>query len=244
MIRANPTEATSALANVGITLRPSGDNSDRPDGAGPVRPDAIRPDALRPDVNRPELDRPGLDRPDVLRPGIERGGDNIIEGTEGDDILYGTDSDDVIWAHGGADGVRAGGGDDLVRGGNGNDTLSDSTGNDSYSGGEGADTFVFGYTNRASAENGSGRDRIRDFSREDGDQIQIQGDNLNARFSYGDSDGDGADDFTIISLIELSDPARLDQDTPAPVDVAVDGTVIGGIMVYGALLTQSDVEFI
>ncbi len=303
MIRLNPTDVTAPTSNAGIrplavrdpitvrdpgtvTVRPHSDDGDRPDIAGPVRPDAVHPDPVRPDPTRPNADP---DRPDLVRPGADEGGDNIIEGTDGDDVLHGTDRADVIWAHGGNDGVRAGGGDDLVRGGNGNDklgggegddkidggagndlliggegsdllfggagndhviggagadTLVDSVGSDSYSGGEGADTFVFGYTNRASVEHGTGRDHIRDFSREDGDKLQIQGDDLTARFSYGDSDGDGTDDYTIISLIDLSDPARPGAVEAEPVDVADDGVVVGTIMVQDSLLTVSDVEFI
>ena len=246
-------------------------NSDRPNSD---RPNSDRPDLVRPDLVRPGADRSddniieGTEKDDILygtdgddviwaKGGNDSvragGGDDLVRGGNGNDRLSGGDGADKIAGGAGNDLILGGNGEDLlfggagndhISGGNGNDTLVDSIGGDSYSGGAGADTFVFGYTNRPSAEHGTGRDRIRDFSREDGDRLQIQGDNMSAHFSYGDSDGDGADDFTIISLIDLSGPERAETDAAASVQGEDDGTIVGAIMVQDALLTLSDVEFI
>ena len=253
--------------------RPVRPDAGRPDlvRPEPTRPntDPDRPDLARPTLeNRPDNIIEGTDRDDVLY-GTDRadviwahggndgvragGGDDLVRGGngndklgggEGDDQIDGGSGNDMLFGGDGSDLLFGGAGNDHVNGGAGADTLVDSFGNDRYTGGDGADTFVFGYTNWASVELGTGRDSIRDFSREDGDSLQIQGDDLTARFSYGDSDGDGTDDYTIISLIDLSAPVRLGTAETEPVDVVADGIVVGAVMVQGSLLTVSDVEFI
>ena len=90
-------------------------------------------------------------------PGLEvrgGGGDDTLRAGGGEDSLVGGDGSDLL---------RGGGGDDLFRGGLGLDRLT---------GGAGADTFAY----QAPGESGAaqGVDRITDFSRAEGDLIDLQ----------------------------------------------------------------------
>jgi serralysin len=86
-------------------------------------------------------------------------------GDEGGDIVYGNLGDDTNDGGAGNDLVRGGQGDDAVKGGDGNDWLSGDRGSDWISGGAGADVFhTFG---------DAGVDRVTDFSRAQGDRVQL-----------------------------------------------------------------------
>ena len=74
-------------------------------------------------------------------------------------------------------------------------------------------------------------DIITDFSAEEGDTIVIAGHTASADLSYGDSDGDGLDDYTLITL--TSDQSRAGGG-------AHDGDALGTITVLGVLLTEDD----
>ncbi len=80
-------------------------------------------------------------------------------GNAGGDQLWGAEGDDELWGGAGRDVIRGGGGADVLVGGEGNDQLV---------GGAGADRFVF---NAA----GWGRDEVFDFSRAEGDLIDMRG---------------------------------------------------------------------
>ncbi|MFF7706570.1 retention module-containing protein [Pseudomonas sp. NPDC007930] len=84
------------------------------------------------------------------------GGDDTINGGNGDDILFGQAGDDTL---------IGGAGNDILIGGKGNDTLY---------GGTGADTFMWlkGDLNTSGGTNG-GADLIKDFSKAEGDKIDI-----------------------------------------------------------------------
>lgn len=94
-------------------------------------------------------------------------GNDIVLGNEGDDVVLGNEGDD--WVHGGqgSDWVHGGQGSDYVFGGLGNDTVNGGAGDDVLEGGAGADIFVF-------ARN-QGRDVVTDFSFEEGDRLDLQG---------------------------------------------------------------------
>jgi serralysin len=114
-----------------------------------------------------------------------KGDDTVDGGTGGADWLLGGQGNDLITAHAGnsvlngnlgLDTVTGGTGDDVIRGGQGSDLLSGGggsdqlygdLGSDALSGGAGADTFHFAL--------GGGADRILDFSRVEGDRIQLDG---------------------------------------------------------------------
>lgn len=106
------------------------------------------------------------------------GGTDVINGDDGNDSVDGGAGDDVInlgsgndEGHGGSgsDALKGFGGADTLHGGNGNDQLFGGLGKDVLSGGAGADIFVF--DTELSASNNV--DRIRDFSRSDGDKIGL-----------------------------------------------------------------------
>jgi len=219
----------------------------RPETDGSTRGDTLRPEPTRGD---------GRDG--------EGGGDhNLIRGTQRSDDIDGTDRTDAIYAGGGDDTVSAAGGNDLVRAGSGNDTVSGGSGDDkmggglgddllmgdsgndyllggqgddTLTGGEGSDHFYFKIGNaNGTPVRGAGDDVITDFSAEEGDTIRVTGTQLmEANFSYGDADGDGIDDFT---LITFEPNARI-----AETDV-VDDSILGSITIMDAMLTEADLGF-
>lgn len=122
-------------------------------------------------------------------------------GSDGDDTFVGSQFDDNIFGRNGADTLGGSGGDDLIKGNRGRDDLSGGDGVDTLVGGRGKDTlsggadadilvggkgkdvltggadadvFVFkGF--RDSGGKAKGRDKILDFSTDDGDQIDLTG---------------------------------------------------------------------
>jgi len=94
------------------------------------------------------------------------GKDNdVLYGDAGNDIVYGNLGDDTISGGDGNDWVRGGQGNDSVSGGAGDDLIYGDRGNDTISGGAGADTFR--------SFSGAGIDRVIDFSRAEGDHVQL-----------------------------------------------------------------------
>jgi len=81
-------------------------------------------------------------------------GDDSISGGSNNDVLFGFD------------------GRDTIRGGEGGDVLTGGLGADRLTGGNGADTFVF-LSTFDSGPGRSARDVITDFSRADGDKIDL-----------------------------------------------------------------------
>ncbi|MQY44380.1 tandem-95 repeat protein [Epibacterium sp. SM1969] len=79
-----------------------------------------------------------------------------VIGTEFYDSIFGSSGADTYYGAGGSDFITGGGGDDLLVGGAGSDNIF---------GGSGADTFVF--------DSFDGVDRLRDFSVEEGDTLDI-----------------------------------------------------------------------
>jgi serralysin len=111
-------------------------------------------------------------------------GADWVVGGQGADLLYGDGSspytaapfagDDIVYGNMGADTCYGGEGNDIVRGGQdddrlfgdaGNDWLSGDRGSDVITGGAGADTFY--------SFAGAGLDVITDFSRAQGDRVQL-----------------------------------------------------------------------
>ena len=107
------------------------------------------------------------------------GGDDQLSGNDGDDRLNGEDGIDTLIGGYGDDTLDGGkendilwgeGGDDELNGGDGNDILYGGKGNDRLYGGDGADIFIL------TLDTSLGRDRITDFSVDDGDKLQIDTD--------------------------------------------------------------------
>jgi len=90
---------------------------------------------------------------------------DLLNGDDGADIVYGNLGDDTCSGDAGDDIVRGGQQNDVLRGGDGNDWLSGDRDNDTISGGAGADIF------HTFAE--AGVDRVLDFSRAEGDRVQL-----------------------------------------------------------------------
>lgn len=193
----------------------------------------------------------GEDRPEPIT-GTD--GDDILEGTDDTDVIHGLEGNDLINAHGGDDFVRAGQGNDTVSGGNGadkisggtgddlifgdlgNDTLFGARGDDVLTGGEGADHFIFRVGHQGGRPvRGSGDDIITDFSLEEGDTIRIVGSQrMETNFRYGDSDGDGLDDYTVISFEllrnltegENTEDASTDQGDIELATITLEGVIV------------------
>ena len=100
------------------------------------------------------------------------GNDDLIGG-DGNDILSGGSESDYLEANAGADSLNGGSGRDFLFGGIGNDALRGGIGTDDLTGGSGADRFIFddgefGGMTRSTA------DYIGDFSRSQGDKIDLR----------------------------------------------------------------------
>ena len=105
-------------------------------------------------------------------------GNDRISGGGGDDNLYGDQDpdgafgNDTIDGGNGNDALSGGDGSDNLSGGDGNDIIWGDAGRDFLRGGAGADTFGFNFADGEGATIGTA-DRILDFSRGQGDQIQL-----------------------------------------------------------------------
>lgn len=104
----------------------------------------------------------------------------FVAGGSGNDTLIGRGGNDTLQGGAGADKLYGGTGSDLIEGGAGNDLLSGETGNDTVYGGAGvdrlyggagADKFVFKF---ASESTSTARDTIYDFSRSQGDKVDLK----------------------------------------------------------------------
>lgn len=107
----------------------------------------------------------------------------VQRGTYGDDVLIGEAAADYLHGMGGNDTIYGGTGNDfldgdfsnivlgndVLYGGAGNDTLRGGYGSDTLTGGAGADKFDFHYGYDSSV------DTITDFSRNQGDKIEVLG---------------------------------------------------------------------
>lgn len=88
-----------------------------------------------------------------------------VYGDAGDDIVHGNMGNDSLWGGTGADVMRGGQDNDSLSGGDGADWLAGDRGADTLSGGTGADIFH--------SFDGAGVDRIVDFSRAEGDRVNL-----------------------------------------------------------------------
>jgi Ca2+-binding RTX toxin-like protein len=102
-----------------------------------------------------------------------KSGNDSLSGKSGSDTLDGKAGADKLYGNAGADKLYGGNGADYLAGGKGNDLLQGGLGKDVLIGGGGADDFVF--KSVAEAGKGGARDVIRDFSRAQGDDIDLSG---------------------------------------------------------------------
>lgn len=106
--------------------------------------------------------------------GTHDGDPAYIRPTEKADVLRGSKLADTINGLGGNDRIASREGNDRLIGGAGNDTLTGGKGADVLHGSAGADIFVF-RSITDSTVSASGRDTIGDFSRKQGDRIDLKG---------------------------------------------------------------------
>ena len=95
------------------------------------------------------------------------GGNDFFKTGAGNDYQDGGTGNDTMNAGAGNDEIKGKGGNDFMLGLAGDDTIDFGTGNDVGTGGADADTFVFA--------TGYQRDRINDFTKSDGDKIDLKG---------------------------------------------------------------------
>ncbi len=94
-------------------------------------------------------------------------GDDRLFGGLGNDVLYGGSGRDMLQGEAGNDKLYGGDGNDVLRGGAGDDILDGGAGSDLMLGGAGADRFVISASDKGSF------DTVRDFSRAEGDRIDL-----------------------------------------------------------------------
>jgi Ca2+-binding RTX toxin-like protein len=97
-------------------------------------------------------------------------GNDSLDGGAGNDAVSDSLGDDTLRGGQGDDWLYGGQGNDLVEGGEGNDTLTSDTGRDTLTGGAGADVFAFGSSDASLQPEA---DRVTDFSRAEGDLIDL-----------------------------------------------------------------------
>jgi len=120
----------------------------------------------------------------------------ILNGKLTRDVLNGTSSSDKLYGNGGNDDLYGGSGKDELYGGDGNDLLVGGSSPDLLYGGAGADTFrLVDHYDSKRWENMY--DEIKDFSRAEGDKIDLSvldarlGTAGNQAFEFGAGSGDG-----------------------------------------------------
>ena len=99
-------------------------------------------------------------------------GNDTLNGGDDDDSLSGDAGNDTLNGDAGNDTLNGGDGNDIMNGGDGNDILIGGVNRDTMTGGAGADVFRFG-TGDFSGTTSTTADRILDFSRAQGDSIDL-----------------------------------------------------------------------
>ncbi|MBJ6370309.1 calcium-binding protein [Sedimentitalea arenosa] len=101
-------------------------------------------------------------------------GDDVIRGMGGRDTLFSGDGDDRLFGNRGRDVLNGGKGADILKGGKGADKIFGGTGRDTLDGGEQNDILIGGGGfDRFVFRDGSGVDRIRDFNRDNREDIDL-----------------------------------------------------------------------
>ena len=170
----NPGLTASEIKSMANAMSPSASGSS---SKSPAAEDDTGKSAT-PEANPGTTDKSGGSGSDKLYGGA---GADTLYGNGGNDQLYGKLGKDKLYGGAGADKLGGGGDADYLNGGDGNDRLQGWTGKDTLVGGKGADDFVFRSVGEAGK--GSGRDVIEDFSRAQGDDIDLRGIDANTKAS-------------------------------------------------------------
>jgi serralysin len=102
------------------------------------------------------------------------GNDNVFFGGNGGDTLRTNGGDDLAYGGNGTDALFGGDGNDRLSGDGGADGLTGGLGTDTLRGGDGADRFIFTAPQHSVAVSAL-RDTIADFTRSQGDRIDLRG---------------------------------------------------------------------
>lgn len=167
---------------------------------------------------------------------LTSGNDSIV-GTRYGDVLAGNAGNDLVQGAAGYDNLSGGIGNDRLSGGVGNDRLSGAAGadrlagdagRDIMTGGAGGDTFVF--RGKGDSIPGAARDQVTDFSRAQGDHIDLSAFDANDRVA-------GVQDFRFVGSHAFSGAtgelhytngilaADTDGDRIADLEVAVNASL-------------------
>ena len=161
-----------------------------------------------------------------------------LTGSKYADKLYGDAKANALNGGSGNDMLSGGAGADTLRGGTGNDTLSGGAGADDLYGGAGRDTFSFKALSDSTLT-ASGRDTIFDFSRADGDKIDLSQIDANSKLA-------GNNAFTFIGAKDFNGKAgelRVEKrasDTYVYGDVNGDGKADFAIHLDDAVTLTAD----
>lgn len=153
-------------------------------------------------------------------------GDDEILGGLGNDQLFGGGGRDVLHGEDGNDQLAGGDAADELFGGAGNDTLHGGPGPDLLAGGLGADTFDLGLAAQ-SPRGGGARDAILDFSRAQGDRIDLADIDAipgagNQAFSFRGTAAFGANASGQLRALDLGTTVVVQGSTDADRDAEVE----------------------
>jgi VCBS repeat-containing protein len=122
---------------------------------------------------------------------------NTINGTAGADSISGLAGNDTLNGNAGNDTLNGGANNDVLNGGAGADILIGGTGIDTLNGGLGADTFRFFAGDSTSGNVRGSGDNIQDFTRAQGDKIDISTIDANTLLA-------GVQNFTLVEFHTLA----------------------------------------
>ncbi|MEQ9234314.1 M10 family metallopeptidase C-terminal domain-containing protein [Coleofasciculus sp. E2-BRE-01] len=178
---------------------------------------------------------------------------NSISGNSSNNYLWGSSGNDYLYGNAGNDYLSGGTGNDRMYGSTGDDTLAGSSGNDYLSGWSGNDTLVGGFgndtlTGGSDADKfafnfrSEGIDTITDFSRVQGDKIQVSASGFGGGLNLGILDSNY---FTIGSAASDTSDRFIYNSFTGGLFFDVDGTGISGQVQFATLssglnLTSND----
>lgn len=144
----------------------------------------------------------------------------------GNDTLIGSNYADRLAGFNGTDTIKGGNGNDVLEGWDGNDKLYGEAGKDILTGGAGSDYFVFDKTTESGITSTT-RDVIKDFSKSQGDKIDLK--TIDAK-----AGGTSNDDFSFLSSAPTNNTASQSSNGKLWYSSGV---------LYGSTDTDKDAEF-
>lgn len=161
-------------------------------------------------------------------------GNDTFKGGNGHDQIYAFTGNDTLNGDAGDDWLIAGEGKDRLSGGTGNDLLNGGMGRDTLAGGSGADLFLF-IVPEETTVGSSGRDTISDFSRSQGDKIQLDVMDAHAKKT-------GDQDFTFIGTKEFTTAGAQIRYKKSGGDTFVYGNVDGDKAAEFAFVIDASID--